>query len=242
MSDKRNPSPPSDWHEAFAALPLEHPPGDGWSRVAGTLAQRRPAHRRVLPWAAAAAVACLAAVPGLILLRSPVPAALPPASIGTAAVHDASPAMGREATEATPSIGDQPGSEGTTTIASASAAMAVTPALQGSISPGDTAPAQAPVDMERLYVESAHLEGLLAELSGPEPGDGVQLALTVSLRSQVADIDTALSGTQLDEPTLASLWRQRVAVLRELVGITADQRWNALYGDPSADYALVQVY
>jgi hypothetical protein len=33
---------PRDWGDAFAALPLETPPGDGWSRVVHTLDARKP--------------------------------------------------------------------------------------------------------------------------------------------------------------------------------------------------------
>lgn len=33
---------PRDWGDAFAALPLEIPPGDGWSRVVHTLDARKP--------------------------------------------------------------------------------------------------------------------------------------------------------------------------------------------------------
>jgi hypothetical protein len=36
----RTPSAPQDWSSAFAQLPPETPPADGWSRIAATLAQR----------------------------------------------------------------------------------------------------------------------------------------------------------------------------------------------------------
>lgn len=36
----RTPSAPQDWSSAFAQLPPEMPPADGWSRIAATLAQR----------------------------------------------------------------------------------------------------------------------------------------------------------------------------------------------------------
>ncbi|MBT2746426.1 MULTISPECIES: hypothetical protein [unclassified Lysobacter] len=42
----RNPNPPRTWTEAFAQLPAETPPADGWARMAATLAARQgaPAH------------------------------------------------------------------------------------------------------------------------------------------------------------------------------------------------------
>ena len=60
------PSPTTDprdsWQEAFAALPLEEAPADGWGAVARRLDARRRRVRRWLPLAAAAALA-LAVVP-----------------------------------------------------------------------------------------------------------------------------------------------------------------------------------
>jgi hypothetical protein len=54
-SDKR---PPRDWAQAFAALPPETPPADGWQAVSARLdARRRP---RWPLWMAAAAVLMLA--------------------------------------------------------------------------------------------------------------------------------------------------------------------------------------
>ncbi|NZA28153.1 hypothetical protein H0E84_17375 [Luteimonas sp. SJ-92] len=50
---------PGDWGAAFATLPSEAPPRDGWSALAARLdARRRP--RRWIPWTAAAAALLLA--------------------------------------------------------------------------------------------------------------------------------------------------------------------------------------
>lgn len=64
---------PRDWSAAFAALPAETPPADGWSRLSATLdargagasaAARSPRRRRWPVWtAAAAALAVMALVP-----------------------------------------------------------------------------------------------------------------------------------------------------------------------------------
>lgn len=94
--------------------------------------------------------------------------------------------------------------------------------------------------VDNLYVESAQLEALLAELSGIESGNGTQLVLASTLRDRVAGIDEALSSS-LDDQIRSRLWQQRVDALRELVALAAEQRRDALYGT-RGDYAMVQVY
>lgn len=207
------PSATGDWHEAFAAMPLERPPCDGWPRLAAALARPPRTHRR-LPWAlAAAAAACLAALP-LLPLQRPLPAST---GLPASAARDTPP---RDfAVASSPQMAD-------------SSASVAPPASSAS---GDT-------HLDHVHAESMRLEALLAELSATAPTDGMQLALSASLHSRMGEIDDALAGSDLDETTRAGLWRQRVALLRELVGVAADQRWNALYGDADADYALIQVY
>lgn len=41
MPDAIRPSPPDDWRAAFAALPPDETPADGWSRVAARLDARK---------------------------------------------------------------------------------------------------------------------------------------------------------------------------------------------------------
>ena len=58
--------PPAGWHEAFAALPLEDAPADGWATLSRRLDARLDARRRLAKWPlplAAAAVLALAVVP-----------------------------------------------------------------------------------------------------------------------------------------------------------------------------------
>ena len=54
----RMPAGPRDWGAAFAALPLESPPADGWSRIAARL----PARHGAWPMRLATAAALLLAV------------------------------------------------------------------------------------------------------------------------------------------------------------------------------------
>lgn len=227
MTDRPAPfgsAAPPDWHHAFAALPLDAPPADGWPRVAAALPRTPRRRRHLLPWAVAAATACLAALPALQLLRAPTPVdAVQPAPAGP--VQATPPA---DDVRIAPRSGDPERA-----IAAAPVARQAEPvSIADPPRPG----------LEPLQAESARLEGLLAELSGTDAGSGVQLALSASLRTQVAGIDEALAGTDLDAAARSGLWQQRVELLRALAGLAAEQRWQALYGGNGADYALVQVH
>lgn len=69
-SSRHGPPPPQDWAGAFAALPMETPPTDGWSRLSAALdarggasaprSQRPSRRRRWSQWAVAAALVGLA--------------------------------------------------------------------------------------------------------------------------------------------------------------------------------------
>ena len=73
MPDIRAPAP-RDWGEAFAALPSETPPADGWAHVAARLDAHKPSARWPR-WLAAAAVLALAvAVPWHLFDRAHAPA------------------------------------------------------------------------------------------------------------------------------------------------------------------------
>lgn len=228
MPDRNTPLPaPADWHDAFAALPLEAPSGDGWQRIAPALARKPRQHRRLAPWAAAAAIACLALLPALPWLRMPAPA------------EDAAPAA------AAPPVKFAPRSDAATVHAGATPASTrdSATASMDARTPARPVAATAPAPgLERLQAESARLERLLAELSGADASSGPELALGASLLAEVAGIDDALAGAELDPAARSVLWEQRVERLRALAGLAAGQRWQALYGGNSTDYALVQVH
>lgn len=73
MPDTAHPNamPPNDWNTAFAALPLEAPPSDGWSRLYGALDARAAivVPQRRNRWLALAAVLATAALVPLLLMR-----------------------------------------------------------------------------------------------------------------------------------------------------------------------------
>ncbi|MCR6685535.1 hypothetical protein [Pseudoxanthomonas sp.] len=224
---------PADWHDAFAALPLESPPGDGWRRLAASLPATARRRSRPPLWLAAAAVACLAAAPAWLLLR---PAAVPPASpvAGTPATATALPDT--SAPTAPPEVAT------TNTVPSAGdvADSASPPAARTHRAPPRAGAGDA--EIARLHAESARLEALLAELSQAAGGDAVQLTLASELHARVETIDADLSTGVRNPGIRESLWRQRVDALRQLATLAADQRWDALYGERDSGYALVQVY
>lgn len=77
--------PPAGWHEAFAALPLEEAPADGWATLARRLdARRHRLPRWSLPLAVAAALA-LAIVPAWLPRTADDPPSSNPARIAKAA-------------------------------------------------------------------------------------------------------------------------------------------------------------
>lgn len=80
---QREPTP-AGWGEAFAALPAEIPPGDGWSRLSARLDGRRKP-RWVQRFAVAAAVTAAVALPWAMRDRPAPPAKQAPATVATTA-------------------------------------------------------------------------------------------------------------------------------------------------------------
>ena len=125
MPDTAHPNamPPNDWNTAFAGLPLEAPPTDGWSRLSGALDARAtlglPQGRS--RWLALAAVLATVVLVPLLLMRERITSTPPPdvpatmsASTPPAAASHASPENLAAATpsNASASIGTAPRSTG----------------------------------------------------------------------------------------------------------------------------------
>ncbi|HZW18258.1 MAG TPA: hypothetical protein VFF71_05580 [Luteimonas sp.] len=91
MADRNLPpsTPPADWHEAFAALPVEEAPPGGWNAVSRRLdAQRQRRHPRwMLPLATAAALAL--AVPVWLQRQADAPQPATPSAVATQQQGDA---------------------------------------------------------------------------------------------------------------------------------------------------------
>lgn len=81
---------PHGWHDAFAALPLEQAPADGWSRVSARLqARRRP--QWTLRFAAAAALVVAVALPLKLYHSRDLPGADPASTAPIASVAPSRP-------------------------------------------------------------------------------------------------------------------------------------------------------
>ena len=181
---------PDNWHDAFAALPLEAAPAGGWAAIAARL-EASPRRRRVPRWSWP-----LAAAAAVLLAISPT--WLPRTSTETSMPEPARP-------------------------------MAQAP--QSDVA-ADT--------LEQLYNESARLEALLRYARDPTVASGAAATISAELDARVASIDDALRRPGLSSPQQATLWRERVQVLRESAGFESTRRWLAANGE-RYDGALVRV-
>jgi len=229
MPDSRTPEHRlHGWDDAFAALPLETSPADGWQRLQARLPAPAPARapRRWRPAFAVAASVALAAVVPLALWRAQQAAVIPapPVVQAAPAAADAMAEESRALPQATPGVADDP--------PGIAASPAVPADTRRAASPRPTRRATAPAhasdaaSLDALYAESAQLEAVLAQL----PDGGVQnataLTLSADLHDQVAYIDAALSQPALDRDTRDRLWRERVDTLRQLTGVQATPHWQ----------------
>jgi len=187
MTDHHVPriAPPATWHDAFAALPLEDVPADGWNAVARRLDTRRRRPRWMLPLAAAAVLA-LAVVP-VWLQRTPE------------AVQPAAVAQRQGATA------------------------------------GPAAPTLA-----QLQAESARLEALLRYARDGRVASGTAAVMAAEFDARLSAVDAALMQPGGDPARQATLWRERVEILRASAGFESTRRWLAANGE-HYDGALVRV-
>lgn len=121
-----------------------------------------------------------------------------------------------------------------------------TDAAQLAASPAPTSrdetvePAASP-ELERLYAESAQLEGLLAlTRDGGGVANGAVAMLSDDLATRVAQIDAALMQPSLDSERRLALWRERVDALRQAAAFESTQRLLAARGQ-QYDAMLVSI-
>lgn len=254
----RGSAAPPGWAEAFAALPQEAPPGDGWSRVAARVPSR---HRARWPaWLAIAAVlAVVAVLPSRLLSPdAPVPgqhAAAPDRQAATEPTPDETPAHytidagdiastapRRNDEEATATrvparvaTGSEPPPAGATPArrpdaSPAAAGAAATVATTGATATSPEADS-ADREMQRLQAESAQLEALLAMARDDRVASGTAVALASEYDAQVGAIDAALMQPGISADERASLWRDRVAALRQAAAFESTRRMLAAQGE-----------
>src|SRR5690606_24421386 len=165
MADIRTPpSAPGTWGEAFAALPAETPPRDGWQRVSRQLATRRRA--RLPAWAGLAAAAGLLLALGLWTGLRPLaptpasPTAAPGPRVASQPARRASATPDATPDPATGAIdGDTVASPATRPPATATRVAATQDPSTNAATAMTTTPENA---LAPLQQESAHLETLLA--------------------------------------------------------------------------------
>lgn len=85
--------------------------------------------------------------------------------------------------------------------------------------------------LEQLYAESAQLEALLAMARDERVSSGSAAAVADDLDRQLANIDAVLMQPDLPQARQLALWRERVEVLRSVVGFEGTQRWLAAQGE-----------
>lgn len=107
---------------------------------------------------------------------------------------------------------------------------------------GANEPPAAPSELERLYAESAQLEGLLALArdGGGEVANGAVAMLSDDLAMRVARIDAALMQPSLAGERRVALWRERVDALRQAAAFESTQRLLAARGE-QYDAMLVSI-
>lgn len=261
---------PRGWDDAFAALPLEAPSADTWASIARRLPRRPPDSRRAHRpyWLAMAAAVTLAAVvpvfrwtgnetpSGTKPVATPDPTISSSPSIATASPTspDAAPAVSIAAADQSPPIAPLSMPENSaSSISATAAASAVPPAVRRTRSreglptpPEDSAIRATAIPeqhgrLESLYAESARLEAVLAQLQEPRVASATAAALSAELQDRIADIDGALSQSDVPSTSQLALWQQRVDALRQLTGVETTQRWMAAQG-AAAEGSLAQVY
>lgn len=103
-----------------------------------------------------------------------------------------------------------------------------------------TETATTPDPLQPLYAESAQLEALVALARDDRVASASGAVLTGELGARIGVIDALLAQPGLSADERASLWRQRVAALRQLAGVESTERWLAAHGQALGD-ALVRV-
>lgn len=261
MADASRHTPPPDWRDAFAALPLESPPASRWSAIDAALDRNdapaspgRATWPRRVAWAAMLAAVVL---PAALWLRpgdvapSRTPFATAPASpasatptLATAPAPAASPSRVAPA----PVMTSRAQAPAVRIAQQATASVTRHPASPPQAKPwprarvatghGDEASLQAA--FEPYYAESARLERVIASTRDPRVGSGPAASLAGALDGELAAIDARLAQPDLDAGQRLALWRERVDVLRASAEFESQLRLLAVEGDV-LDGALVRV-
>lgn len=261
-ADRTHPSAPIGWGDAFASLPMEAAPADGWQRLQRALdapsrRDTRVLRRRWPLWAAAATVCAVALIP--ILMRDTPQSDVAPMVATNVpkqrAAATSAPAVAAVDQDAAPSpVGDDVADDA---IAKSPASTPrkrrpspTTPPHEAAprrlVASADAAPASTDADtgaaaeLSALQAQSAQLEALVALARDDRVASASSAALTVELDERIGRIDASLSQPGLDDTDRTSLWHERVATMRELAGVETTRVWLTASGE-RYDGALVSV-
>lgn len=245
MADIRTPPPPTpaSWGEAFAALPAETPPRDGWQRVSRQLDTRRRTRRRLPAWTGIAVAAGLLLAVGLwtgLRPLAPTPASPTAAPGPRVASQPARPASATPDATPDPATGAIDGDTVASPATRPPATATRVAATQGPSTDAATAVTTTPENaLAPLQQESAHLETLLALARDDSVGSAGAVLLADAFDARLAGIDTLLADPGLAPDEREALWRARVDTLRQAAGFVSTQRLLAVQGHGDAWLASV---
>jgi hypothetical protein len=226
------------WSQAFAALPQEAPPAQGWERMAArmdgdnpaSIARKARSYRRAPAWIGLAAAATLAMI--VLWPDHEAPVGARPARDPQIAATQ-SPPRTKPAVLPAPGLTQAPVE--TTRVAAAKPQAAPRRGSHARRAPVKTATDLLP----GLYSESAQLEALLAVARDDRVSSAGAALLSDELDAQVAAVDASLARPGLDGGERLHLWQARVDALRQAAGFESTQRLLASQG--RSDVMLVSV-
>lgn len=257
-------SPPSNWSDVFATLPLEAPPASAWPAIAAQLDHKKAQARKRTWMALAASLFALTLLPVAWMLRDaerdPVVVAtspdtiartpttvapsattvadnpgIDPSSIASPANHSADRSAKTLSIAATAT---RPAHAHNARRSAARAQRRTTPALSAaSIAQpqNDTDPT-----LETLYAASAQLETLLSFARDTRVESGPAAALAGAFDAELATIDAQLAQPGLAAGEQRALWQARVDTLQRSAGFESNLRLLAADGG-RLDGALVSI-
>lgn len=254
---RRSDQIPDSWADAFAVLPLETPPADGWRRVSDHLPAAPTRRARWQLWIATAATLAVVTLLPMKMLQNesvPLPSAGPvvatteaprseAANVGpardaateTQSAHATSPQQAvtthAPQTAATTQPRTQPATTTPRPAANTSTTIATNDEAPAAVAAA-TAENPAPDStLEQLYAESAQLEALLAFARDDSVITGTADTLASGYDARIASIDAALGQPGVDATNRTALWQDRVDVLRQAATFESTRRMLAAQGE-----------
>lgn len=226
MPDTAHPNtlPPGDWNAAFAALPTEAPPTDGWARLSRQLevreTRRAAVHRRNRWLTIAAALALVALLPAMLMReRGTSPNRQADAIPVARTASDATPARSKAAGSTATSTPTAPAIANTASPPSVDA-VAIAPQRAGRAPASDAQKASRTVARKRVSpAHSREVPTPIAVTSTPQATDQND-----DVRSVAAADVTAATPVEADRNDMLMQLQAESARLEALIAMTRDDR------------------